>query len=289
MPKITLCAFADESGAKTETQIENLAHNGIYAVELRSCDGINVGDFTEEKALEVYEKFSAAGIQVWSLGSPLGKIDISEPKEKHFNLLKKLVSIAKIVKTDKIRMFSYFMKRDEYEKYKDEVVSRLSEMTAYAQSEGITLCHENESEIFGSTVDNCAYLQERVPDLKLVYDPANFIMWDENIPYALEKLFGKAYYFHIKDVVRESKTIVPAGYGDGEISRMIEMLDRDATFTLEPHLHVFDGYSGIDKKELKNAFVYENQRQSFAAAVDAFKQILKNNGYSEEEKGIWKK
>ena len=289
MPKITLCAFADESGAKTETQIENLAHNGVYAVELRSCDGINVGDFTEEKALEVYEKFSAAGIKVWSLGSPLGKIDISQPKEKHFNLLKKLVSIAKIVKTDKIRMFSYFMKRDEYEKYKDEVVSRLSEMTAYAKSEGITLCHENESEIFGSTVDNCAYLQERVPDLKLVYDPANFIMWDVNIPYALEKLFGKAYYFHIKDVVRESKTIVPAGYGDGEISRMIEMLDRDATFTLEPHLHVFDGYSGIDKKELKNAFVYENQRQSFAAAVDAFKQILKNNGYSEEEKGIWKK
>ena len=132
MPQITLCAFADESGAKIETQIENLLENGIYNVELRSADGINVGDFSEQKAREVYEKFCCAGIKVWSLGSPLGKIGISEPEEKHFRLLEKLVRTAKIVHTDKIRMFSYFMKREEYDLYRDEVISRLRKMVSYA-------------------------------------------------------------------------------------------------------------------------------------------------------------
>lgn len=289
MPEITLCAFADESGAKIETQIENLVANGIYNVELRSVDGINVGDFTEDKAREVYERFASCGIKVWSLGSPLGKIDITAPKEKHFELLKNLVRTAKIVNTDKIRMFSYFMKRGEYDLYRDEVISRLSEMTVYAADNGITLCHENESEIFGATVDNCAYISDNVPGIKVVYDPANFIMWDEDIDYAMEKLYDKALYFHIKDVIRESKTIVPAGYGDGQIARMVKMLDRDTTFTLEPHLHVFDGYGNIDIKQLKNKFSYKSQPQAFKASADAFKTILKNNGYQEEDKGIWKK
>lgn len=289
MPQITLCAFADESGAKIETQIENLLENGIYNVELRSADGINVGDFSEQKAREVYEKLYCAGIKVWSLGSPLGKIGISEPKEKHFRLLENLVRTAKIVHTDKIRMFSYFMKREEYDLYRDEVISRLNEMVAYAADNGITLCHENESEIFGATADNCAYISDNVPGIKIVYDPANFIMWDEDIDYAIKKLYDKTLYFHIKDVIRQSKTIVPAGYGDGQIDRMIKMLKKDATFTLEPHLHVFDGYSGIDKKQLKNKFTYDSQPQAFKASADAFKTILKSNGYKEENKGIWKK
>ena len=31
MPKIKLCAFADEIGAKAEVQIDNLLKNGVYA------------------------------------------------------------------------------------------------------------------------------------------------------------------------------------------------------------------------------------------------------------------
>lgn len=289
MPKIKLCAFADESGSSAETQIRNLSKNNICAVEMRSCDGINVSLFDSNRAREVYKKFSDNGIEIWSLGSPLGKIGIDEPFETHFEMLKRLTETAHIMNTDKIRMFSYFVKREDYESKRDEVTSRLRKLCEYALENGVTLCHENESEIFGATVDNCVYLSENVPGIKTVYDPANYIMWDEDIPYALEKTYRGACYFHIKDVVRETKTIVPAGYGDGNIDYMIRNLDRDATFTLEPHLHVFAGYSGIDKKELKNRFAYPDQEAAFAASADAFKKILYDNGYSEEERGIWKK
>jgi xylose isomerase domain protein TIM barrel len=289
MPEIKLCAFADESGAEAEVQIENMLKNGVYAVEMRSCDAINVGAFTDEKAAEVYEKFLAAGIEVWSIGSPLGKISIDSPFNEHFELLARLVRTAKIMHSDKIRMFSYFVKRGDYAAMRDEVLSRMKKLCDYAASEDVVLCHENESEIFGATVDNCRLLLDAQPRLRQVYDPANFLMWDEDIEYALDKLYSDAYYFHIKDVVKSQKCIVPAGFGDGKIEEMVRRLDRDATFTIEPHLHIFDGYAGIDKKQLKNKFVYPDQPTAFAAAVDAFKRVMKDNGYKEEKKGIWKK
>lgn len=289
MPNIKLCAFADESGTELKTQIENLRKNNIYAVEMRSCDGINVSEFTREKAEEVYKAFSANDIEVWSLGSPLGKIDIDQPFETHFEMLKRLTETAHIMHTDKIRMFSYFVGRGDYENRKEEVAERLNIMCGYAEKNAVKLCHENESEIFGATVDNCLYLYDNVPGLYPVYDPANFIMWDESIPYALEKLYGKAYYFHIKDVIRATKSIVPAGCGDGDIDFMVKNLRRDTTFTLEPHLHVFAGYSSIDKKQLKNRFTYPDQPSAFEASANAFKKIMSENGYTEGEKGIWKK
>ena len=289
MPEIKLCAFADESGAEAEVQIENMLKNGVYAVEMRSCDAINVGAFTDEKAAEVYEKFSAAGIEVWSIGSPLGKISIDSPFNEHFELLARLVRTAKIMHSDKIRMFSYFVKRGDYAAKRDEVLLRIKKMCDYAEKEGVILCHENESEIFGATVENCRWLYDAEPRLKPVYDPANFIMWDEDIPTALDALYDRTFYFHIKDVIRSEKCIVPAGYGDGMIDQTVKNLSRDATFTIEPHLHIFDGYAGIDKKQLKNKFVYPDQPTAFAAAVDAFKRVMKDNGYKEEKKGIWKK
>ena len=154
--EIKLCAFADESGKSLNEQIENMLANGVYNVELRSVDGVNVSNFTDEQAKEIYDKLSEKGIEVWSLGSPLGKIDIEKPFEEHFNMLKRLLEIADIMHTKRIRMFSYFMKREECEKYKGEVIDRLKKFTDYAK--GYMLCHENESDIFGATVDNCVYL-----------------------------------------------------------------------------------------------------------------------------------
>ncbi len=286
---IKLCAFADESGAELKTQIDNLHKNGIFALELRSVNGTNVSELKKEQAKEIYKQLLDNEIEVWSLGSPLGKIEIAESEQEHFNMLKKLIEIAHVMNTDKIRMFSYFVSREEYSVVSQIVIDRLNKMVEYARSEGIKLCHENESAIYGATVDNCVKLYENVEGLYSVYDPANFLMWDEDINYALKKLYDKALYFHVKDVISATKQIVPSGFGDGQIDRMVMQLNRDATFTIEPHLHVFEGYNSIDKKELTNKFEYPDQPTAFKAAIDAFKNILKNNGFSEGYKGIWTK
>ena len=80
---IRLCAFADEYDTNLDVQIEGLKANGIRLIELRSVDGINVADLEEAAAQACYEKLKTAGIAVWAIGSPLGKVDIAEDFESY--------------------------------------------------------------------------------------------------------------------------------------------------------------------------------------------------------------
>ena len=95
-------------------------------------------------------------------------------------------------------------------------------------------------------------------------------------------------YFHIKDVMHESGTLVPAGYGDGQIPTLVRMIEGDTVLTLEPHLKVFSGYSEIDREEMKHRFRYDSNEAAFDAAVAAMKKILLENGYREENGGFVK-
>ena len=101
-------------------------------------------------------------------------------------------------------------------------------------------------------------------------------------------LHHRADYFHIKDVVAETGELVPAGYGDGDILKLIELIDEDKTLTLEPHLAVFDSFKSIDNTEMKHKFVYKNSNEAFDAAVIALKNLLKKAGYKEENGGFVK-
>ncbi len=289
MATIRLCAFADEASKFLDGQIAALRRNRIKQIEIRGVDGVNIADLSLDLTRAAAEKLAAAGIEVWSIGSPLGKINISEPFDKTLDILDDLIAKAKILGTTRIRAFSFFMERDEYGKYAEEVFTRLAKMCETAAQNGVSLYHENESAIFGSTVDNCEKLYNAVPALKTVYDPSNFIMWGEDTAEAIKRLLPRADYIHIKDCVKESKTIVPSGYGDGRIDEIVRSVKGDVTMTLEPHLFAFTGYDKIDKKPLKTRFEFADSDESFDFAVGALKKILKDNGFSEKEEGTWTK
>ena len=284
---VTLCAFSDEAGAPLATQIKCLLENGIYRTELRSIDGVNVGDLSEDAARRAARELTDAGISVFSIGSPLGKTSLERPLEEQKKLLAHLLRLAEIFGTKRIRVFSYYAEPAAYKAVEEEVISRLRALVAAAP--GYRLALENDCGLFGATVENCLTIASRVPGLARVYDPANFILSGEDIRRARETLAGGADYYHIKDAVRETGEIVPAGMGDCEIDTLIREIRGDITLTVEPHLHVFDGYALIDKKELRNRFTYASQEESFRAAADAVKGLLTKNGYTERERGLWKK
>lgn len=73
--KVTLCAFADEAGSRLSEQIAALKRNGIGMVELRSVNGKNIADFSEDEARQISKELEREGIQVWALGSPIGKVN----------------------------------------------------------------------------------------------------------------------------------------------------------------------------------------------------------------------
>ena len=83
MIKIDLCAFSDEASSDIQGQINALKANGIYLTELRSAFGKNVSNFTNEESKEYNKMFCDNGIGVFSIGSPLGKVDIDEDFNKY--------------------------------------------------------------------------------------------------------------------------------------------------------------------------------------------------------------
>ncbi|MGN0493317.1 MAG: hypothetical protein ACI4F7_06685 [Acutalibacteraceae bacterium] len=106
---INIYAFADEASPNIDGQITALKRNGLNGLEMRNVDGVNVSDITAEKAKEVKHKLQENGLITWSVGSPIGKIDIEKDDFKaHIEKLKHTLEIADILESNNIRMFSFY-------------------------------------------------------------------------------------------------------------------------------------------------------------------------------------
>lgn len=273
---IYLCAFADEAADSLQGQIEALKRNGISYLELRTVNGKGVKDLTVEEAYEVQNTLKKNGIKVYSIGSPLGKVNIDVDFSEYLQTVRHICKLANVFETDKVRMFSFFNAFDEREK----VIAYLKEMVAVAKEYGVELYHENEKDIYGDIAERVDDILQNVPGLKSIYDPSNYLFCGQ-APEQTAYLQEKAGYFHVKDSILGTCQIVPAGYGDGKIDELIANIKGDKVMSVEPHLKVFAAYSQIDGTELKNKFHYATNTEAFDAAVSALKALLVQAGYEE--------
>lgn len=284
MAEIKLAAFSDEAASPLIEQIQALKRNGISLMELRSIEAKNVLDFTDKERRAYKEILDGEGIGVWSIGSPLGKVDIGVDFNGYLDKVKYVCETANVFESKRIRAFSFFNAYNE----RNKVIDYLSKMVETAALYGVTICHENEKEIYGDNLERVKDIAASVKGLKLVYDPANFIQVGERAEDTLEQLHDKTYYFHIKDVVKKTGELVPAGFGDGNIDGLIKMINKDVTLTLEPHLAVFDAFKSIDNTEMKHKFKFASNGEAFDRAVDALKDIIVKNGYTSVNGGFVK-
>lgn len=275
--KIKLSAFSDEAGADLREQIAALQRNGIMMTELRSVDNKNVGELTEAEAKATENVLREEGISLSAIGSPIGKVPISTDIDKYLDTVKHVCELACILGTDRIRMFSFFESHGE----RGRVIDNLNRMVSTAEKYGVGLYHENEKGIYGDTLERVLDLKNNVEGLHFVYDPANFLQVGEDPDLTIPALVPISDYFHVKDVISDGAILVPAGEGDGQIPRIVSMIDRDTIMTLEPHLMIFDGYDKIDGEKMKHKFSYESNFAAFDAAANALKAILINNGFKE--------
>ena len=277
---IKLCAFADEASANLQEQITALKENGISLIEIRNVNGKNVSNFTNEEVLEYKKAFDENGISVWSIGSPIGKVDISTDFNEYLKTVKRVYEIANLFNAKRVRAFSFF---NAFEN-KTEVIKRLQVMCDLAKEYGLIFCHENEKEIYGDELPRVLEIATEVKNIKLVYDPANYLQCNQNATTCLQKTYEYTEYFHIKDVDTKTGELVPAGFGDGNIKNLIQTLKgKNAVLTIEPHLKVFEGYSNIDTTEMKNRFEFKTNREAFDTAVSSLKKVILSCGYKEEK------
>lgn len=279
MDNIQIFAFADEVSMEIDRQIAAMKRNHLDGLEIRGVDGENISDISLEKAREVRAKLNDAGLIVWSIGSPIGKIHITDPFEAHLDKYRHTLEIASVLEAENIRMFSFYIPKGEKPSaYRNAVFDRLGVILELAKNSGIHLCHENEKGIYGDNPERCLDLFQTLPDLKGIFDPANFVQCGIDTLAAWDQLNDHIRYLHIKDA-RTDGQVVPAGSGMGNVQKITQSyLARGGHwFTMEPHLTVFEGLHALEREGEESgiaAFRYPNSDVAFDTACGAFKALL---------------
>lgn len=272
---LKLSGFADEVGPDLGDQIATFKSLGITHFELRGVAGKNVLAFDDALQREVKSRMTDAGLGVISIGSPCGKMPIDAPRQTLLDQFKTALDRAQFFESPFIRVFSFYPEGGEgkgpIEPIRDRAIDLLRAQAEMLEGTNVTMVHENERGIYGDIGPRCVDLMKSInhPKLKTAFDFANFVqagqdplaIWPELKPYTV--------HIHVKDAIKGSGQVVPAGHGDGKIAEILK--DAYASgyrrfLSLEPHLKVAAHSHGETGPEL------------FATATDALRNICKNVG-----------
>lgn len=250
-----ISGFADEIHSRLEVQLAVMKELGQEYLELRGADGIGVADMTMEQAKGFRECIKSAGIRVSALGSPIGKIGITEDFEPHFALFRHVVELAGLFETKYIRMFSFYMPAgEEPATYRNEVMDRVGRMVDYAKEHQVVLLHENEKEIYGDNAMRCEELMKAFygEHFQCTFDFANFVQCGQDTLEAYDMLKPYISYVHVKDALADSGEVVLAGDGAGHVKEILTLLEErgyKGFLSLEPHLTNFVGSEKLEREE----------------------------------------
>ena len=242
MSKFIISGFADEISNDLSEQLATLNELGIKHMEMRNVNGKCIVDYSIDEVKEFKKQLDEAGVKLSAVGSPIGKIKITDDFEPHLEKFKHTLEIAKVLEAPYIRMFSFFIdKEDNAEDYTEEVLRRWDAFQEAAKGTGIILLHENEKDIYGDVESRCKTVLDHVDNdiVKGIFDPANFVQCGVDTKEAFELLRDKIVYMHIKDALKSDGTVVPSGEGDGNVEYILSELAKagyEGFLSLEPHL-----------------------------------------------------
>lgn len=282
MSKFIISGFADEIDPMLDKQMATLDELGISYIEMRGVDGKNLCDCTLDEARAIKSRMDSRGFKLSAVGSPIGKIQITDDFAPHLEKFRHVLDIAEIMQTKYIRMFSFFMpKDDDPAKWRDEVITRWNGFIEAAKGRGVTLLHENEKGIYGDIPERCLDLLGALdsPMVRATFDPANFVQCGAHpYPQGYKLLKDYVEYVHVKDACFSDGHVVPAGQGDGQVAGLIGALHAagyEGFLSLEPHLADFSGFKALetDASEDGKAAASEGAR-CYKLAHSALQAIL---------------
>ncbi|MBO5221101.1 MAG: sugar phosphate isomerase/epimerase [Clostridia bacterium] len=280
MVQYKLSAFADEYDSLTEEQLRGLARFGIDYIEIRHLNGTNISLLSEKEVRETKAKLDHYGIRVSAIGSPLGKIRLDEDLSDHLETARRIFASANLLKTDFIRMFSFYAPQgQDITQMKGQVFAALEQMVLLAREYGVVLCHENEAKIYGDLPCRCREISQHFNgEIRCVFDMGNYVLEGvDPYPEAYELLQQDIAYFHIKDALAEG-AIVPPGKGDAKIREILQAHKQyaksDFFVSLEPHLQTFSGLNALVGRSFRNPYQYPDAKSAFADAVTKFKELI---------------
>lgn len=274
----TYTGFGDEIDKDIANQMDVMESLGIRYIEPRGVNGINVSRLTIDEAKEVKAQFDKRGFRVSAIGSPIGKINITNSYDDDLKLFAHVLDLADVFETKYIRIFSCLLPEgDDPKKHREEVLRRMGGYVNAARGREVILLHENEGGgIYGQSPKCCLDIFESVGSEKLraTFDPGNFVYAGFDALEAYEILENFIEYVHIKDSVG-NKVIVPAGHGKVQFSEIFKRLKKTGKsyfLSLEPHLSSFEGFAQIDGGNVK--LKKGNNKEKFILAFNCLKDLV---------------
>ena len=257
-PQVILSGFADEA-ANHKTAIEQFAAFaalGLQYYSLRFVDvgnGIkNVMDLTKSEITKLRHLEGEYGMNVASIGSPIGKVKLIDKKDGTKNRfvpfkkylkseVKKACELAHAFETKLIRGFSFYHPKgtDPWE-HLPQAVDQLGEIAEMCHRSDLTFGLEIETNLVGQTGPLLAELHRRVnhPAMVTIFDGGNIISQGFNTAECVEQyqaMKPSIGWMHIKDYRDPSlrsrsahvdedklKNFVPADEGDSGHTQILQ-------------------------------------------------------------------
>ena len=256
--------FADEAAEDIDGQIKAIKELGWSDIELRSVNGTNITDISDELFNEVADKLDAAGIKVTAFGSTIanwGKSILDPMDDSLEEVSRAIPRMQRLgVKYVRIMSFGVLRDRDPDDQLFEERVARLKQIVQLFEDAGLQALHENCANYGGMGWQFTQKLIDAIPGLKLIFDtanPATTLDRSKPKPYPCQsswefydKMKEHIVHVHIKDgkfladnpesVFEDADYVLP-GEGDGNVRRIITDLISNGYqggLSIEPHLAV---------------------------------------------------
>lgn len=280
-----LSGFADEAADTIDDQIRVIQNAGLTHIDPRLFNSnVSIVDIDEAFARDVKSKLDAAGISANMLGTPIGKIDITDDFQMDLDRLDRVAKTAEMLDCRDIRVFSYFNKTCKSAgAWRDESIKRLATLKDRAKGHGLVLFNENELHLYGAEVAHVRDIANELRDdaFKMIFDFDNYNQTGEDVWLAWETLRDVTDAFHLKESDKDCQH-VPIGEGAGRSREILtDALQRgwDGCLSLEPHLAhspavVATGHHGQANQKLADL----SPPQCWQFAAETAKRLISDVG-----------
>lgn len=249
--KERLSGIGDEGAATIEDQLAMHASFGWDRIELRTVDGVNVCEMSEEQFTPVKEAVKERGFNVSAFGSAIANWSrpVNGPFSRDRDDLLRAAPRMRELGTRFLRIMSYTSGGLPEPEWARDAISRIKELTRIAEGEGIVLVHENCDGWASGTAEKLSRLLSEIsnPTLQIVFDPGNPLAHGHE-PEAVTAFYNAAkdriVHVHIKDCYRtQNGDVVHCYPGEGrcrilEIVEDLESYGYHGEYSIEPHMAV---------------------------------------------------
>ncbi len=237
-----LTGIGDESADEIEKQLEMHENLGWDYIEIRNVNRTVIDNLDENMFSQMIDLLEEKEIKVSCLASDVGKLKLGEEGEsfsRDIDSLHKLISFARRLDCEFIRIMGYRQGDLKPQEWRDESIKRLKELSSIAEKNNIYLGLEN---CVGWHAESGEKMKEVLlevdsPGLVCLFDtgnPSPEDVWDY---YQEVKDFIK--YIHLKDRKNDEKGFTYPGEGQSQIKKILKDQYKEGYkgfVSIEPHM-----------------------------------------------------